>query len=132
MLDKRQTDLDKEVDLVKTRVSEIKAIREQAEKIQTDRIVALEKAAKLSQEDAKAEIIKLVEKQAEEDILVRMNKLESQGEEALEQKARDILAISIQRLASSVASDVMSTSVPALRFSPFHNYHGICLPKLRF
>ena len=112
MLDKRQTDLDKEVDLVKTRVSEIKAIREQAEKIQTDRIVALEKAAKLSQEDAKAEIIKLVEKQAEEDILVRMNKLESQGEEALEQKAKDILAISIQRLASSVASDVMSTSVP--------------------
>ncbi len=112
MLDKRQTDLDKEVDLVKTRVAEIKAIREQAEKIQADRTAALEKAANMSIVDAKAEIIKLVEKQAEEDILVRMNKLESQGEEALEQKARDILAISIQRLASSVASDVMSTSVP--------------------
>ncbi len=112
MLDKRQIDLDKEVDLVKTRVSEIKAIREQAEKIQADRTHALEKAAKMSVEDAKVEIIKLVEKQAEEDILVRMNKLEAQGEEALEQKAKDILAISIQRLASSVASDVMSTSVP--------------------
>jgi len=112
MLDKRQIDLDKEVDLVKTRVAEIKAIREQAEKIQADRTEALEKAAKMSVEDAKAEIIKLVEKQAEEDILVRMNKLEAQGEEALEQKAKDILAISIQRLASSVASDVMSTSVP--------------------
>ena len=112
LLDKRQTDLDKEVELVKTRVAEIRAIREQAEKIQAERTVALEKVAKLSQTEAKEEIIKLVEKQAEEDILVRMNKLESQGEEALENKAKDILAMSIQRLASSVASDVMATSVP--------------------
>ena len=112
LLDKRQTDLDKEVELVKTRVAEIRAIREQAEKIQADRTVALEKVAKLTQEEAKSEIIKLVEKQAEEDILVRMNKLDAQGEEALENKARDILAMSIQRLASSVASDVMATSVP--------------------
>ena len=112
LLDKRQTDLDKEVELVKTRVAEIKSIREQAEKIQSDRILALEKVARLSQAEAKDEIIKLVEKQAEEDILVRMNKLDAQGEEALENKAKDILAMSIQRLASSVASDVMATSVP--------------------
>jgi ribonuclease Y len=111
-LDKRQTDLDKEVELVKTRVSEIKAIREQSEKILGDRTVSLERVAKLTQEEAKGEIIKLVEKQSEEDILIRMNKLDAQGEEALEGKARDILAMSIQRLASSVASDVMSTSVP--------------------
>ncbi|MDD5165669.1 MAG: ribonuclease Y [Candidatus Pacebacteria bacterium] len=111
-LDKRQTDLDKEVELVKTRVTEIKAIREQAEKIHGERISALEKVARMTAEEAKTEIIKTVEKQAEEDILVRMNKLESQGEEMLEQKAKDILAISIQRLASSVASDIMSTSVP--------------------
>ncbi len=111
-LDKRQTDLDKEVELVKTRVAEIKAIREQAEKILGERTVELEKVAKLTREEAKDEIIKLVEKQSEEDILIRMNKLDAQGEETLEGKARDILAMSIQRLASSVASDVMSTSVP--------------------
>ena len=111
-LDKRQVDLDKEVELVKTRVAEIKAIREQADKIHDERTHALEKVAKLSVDEAKEEIIKVVEKQAEEDILIRMNKLETQGEEMLEQKAKDILAISIQRLASSVASDIMSTSVP--------------------
>src|SRR6185369_12534813 len=33
-------------------------------------------------------------------------------EEMLEQKAKNILAISIQRLATSVASDVMSTILP--------------------
>jgi ribonuclease Y len=40
-----------------------------------------------------------------------MSKLESQGEEMLDRKARDILAVSIQRLASSVSQDVMSTVV---------------------
>ena len=111
-LDKRQTDLDKEVELVKTRVAEIKAIREQADRLEGDRKLALEKVAKLTAEEAKQEIVKLVEKQSEEDILVRMNKLDSQGEEMLDRKARDILAVSIQRLASSVASDLMSTAVP--------------------
>ena len=112
VLDKRQTDLDKEVDLVKQRVAEIKAIREQADKLEQDRNQALEKVARLTTEQAKDEIIKSAEKNFEEDIMVRMNKLDTQGEELLENKARDILAVSIQRLASSVASDVMSTVMP--------------------
>ncbi len=112
LLDKRQGDIDKEVELVKTRVAEIKAIRDQADKLEEERKQSLEKVAKLTAEEAKKEIISLVEKQSEEDILVRMNKLDTQGEEMLDRKARDILAVSIQRLASSVASDVMSTVVP--------------------
>ncbi len=111
LLDKRQIDIDKEVELIKQRVAEIKAIREKADKLEDDRQTALEKIAKLTAEEAKEQLIKLAEKQSEEDILVRMRKLESQGEEMLELKAKDILAMSIQRLASSVASDVMSTSV---------------------
>jgi len=111
ILDKRQTDLDKEVELIKKRAEEIKVIREKADKLELDRLAALEKAANLSAEDAKNEIVKALEKQNEEDFLVRLNKLENQGEEMLDQKAKDILAVSIQRLASSVASDFMSSTV---------------------
>ncbi|MEI8327840.1 MAG: ribonuclease Y [Candidatus Taylorbacteria bacterium] len=111
LLDKRQSDIDKEVEMIKTRVAEIKAIREKADKLEEDRKHELEKIAKLSSSEAKDQLIKLVEKQSEEDILIRMNKLDTRGEEMFEQKARDILAISIQRLASSVAQDVMSTIV---------------------
>ncbi len=111
LLDKRQSDIDKEVDLIKQKVAEIKTIREQADKLEDDRKAALEKIAGLTANDAKEQLMKVVEKQYEEDILVRMNKLDNQGEEMLASKARDILAISIQRLASSVAQDVMSTSV---------------------
>lgn len=111
LLDKRQADIDKEVELIKEKANEIRAIREKADKLEIDRLAALEKAAKLSAEDARNEIIKMLEKKNEEDFMVRMKKLESQGEDMLEQRARDILAVSIQRLASSVASDFMSSMV---------------------
>jgi ribonuclease Y len=111
LLDKRQTDLDKEVELIKKRADEIRAIKEKADKLEHDRLAALEKAASLSAEDAKAEIIKVLEKQNEQDFMARIKKLENQGEDMLADKARDILAISIQRLASSVASDFMSSTV---------------------
>ncbi|MFA6315126.1 MAG: ribonuclease Y [Candidatus Paceibacterota bacterium] len=111
LMDRRQADLDREVELIKTRVAEIKTIREKADKLEEDRKKELEKISKLSAEEAKDQLMKSIEKQSEEDFLVRMNKLETQGEEILEKKAMDILAISIQRLASSVAQDVMSTIV---------------------
>jgi GTP-binding protein EngB required for normal cell division len=57
MLDKRQTDLDKEVEFIKKRADEIRAIKEKADKLEEDRLKALEKVANLSAEDAKKEII---------------------------------------------------------------------------
>ncbi|MEN9912635.1 MAG: hypothetical protein RLY66_43 [Candidatus Parcubacteria bacterium] len=111
LLDKRQTDIDKEVEMIKVRVAEIKAIREKADKLELDRLAALEKISQLSAAEAKDQIFKIVEKQSAEDLLVRMNKLDVQGEEMLDKKAKDILAVSIQRLASSVSQDALSTMV---------------------
>src|ERR1035437_1760741 len=94
LIDKRQSDLDKEVELIKMRVAEIKAIREKADKLEEDRKKELEKISKLSAEEAKDQLVKLIEKQSEEDFLVLMNKLENHGEEMLQRKAQDILAMS--------------------------------------
>jgi ribonuclease Y len=111
LLDKRQIDIDREVDSIKEKIAEIKAIREKADRLESDRLEALEKVAKLTTDEAKKELMDIIEKNASEDLLVRMNKLENQGEDLLENKAKSILATSIQRLASSVASDVMSTII---------------------
>lgn len=111
LLDKRQEDIDKEVEIIKTRVEEIKKIRERADKMEAEKAETLQKVARLSLEDAKQELLKTVEKNSEQDLMVRIQKLEQSGEDILEEKAKSILAASIQRLANSVASDVMSTSV---------------------
>ncbi len=111
LLDKRQADIDKEVEIIKQRVIEIKTIRERAEKLEEEKTKELERISRMSIEDARQELIKTVEKNHEQDILVKITKLEQSGEETLERKAQEILSTSIQRLANSVASDVMSTSV---------------------
>ena len=111
LLDKRQTDIDKEVEIIKERISEIRIIRDRTEKIEQEKKEALQKTARLTEEEARTELLKTIEKNAEADLLVRIQKLETSGQETLENKAKDILAMSIQRLASSVAADVMSTNV---------------------
>ena len=110
-LDHRQVDIDKEVENIKLKIVEVRAIREKTESLLHKREVELEKISELSKTDAKAELLKIVEKNYEEDLLVRMQKLETQNKEKLDRKARDILTTSIQRLATSVSSDIMTTIV---------------------
>ena len=111
LLDTRQLDIDKEVEHVKERVAEIKAIREKAEALELQKKTELEKVSRLSEDDARNELMKIIEKQSEEDLLVRMQKLEQTNTEKLDRRAQEILTTSIQRFANSVTSDVMSTTV---------------------
>ncbi len=111
LLDARQVEIDKEVENVKLKVEEIKKIKERAETLELEKKTALEKIANLSREDAKELLVKEMERDAEEDLLVRMQKLEQSSEEKLERRAKDILATTIQRLASSTAAEIMTTNV---------------------
>lgn len=111
LLDHRQTDIDREVEEIKKRIEEIKAIREKAEKLELQKHEDLHKIAKLSEESAREEIFKIVEKQSEEDIVARMQKLEMNGVEKLEDRAKSIVATAIQRLSNSVSSDMLTTHV---------------------
>ncbi|MEX2010383.1 MAG: ribonuclease Y [Parcubacteria group bacterium] len=112
LLDKRQGDLDKEAEYIKVKAGEIRIIKDKAEEILEARNTELAKVAGLSNEEAKEELISIVEVNAEEDLLIRMQKLENQAEERLAERAREILTLAIQRLATSVSGEIMATSVP--------------------
>ena len=111
LLDKRQLDMENQVEKVKEKIEEIKEIREKAEELEQNKRVELENVAKLSSKDAKEELFKTIERQSEEDLLVRMQKMEDSGAEKLEIKAREILTSAIHRLGNSVSSDTMATTV---------------------
>jgi len=110
-LDARQVEVDKEVESIKTKVEEIKKIQEKVLKIEEEKVHELERTAKLTEEEAKNELLRDVEKKYEEDIMVKIQKLENNSEEKLDRRAKEILATSIQRLASSTASELMTTVV---------------------
>jgi ribonucrease Y len=111
LLDKRQSDIDEEVDEVKQKIDEVKKIRESTEALNAERQEQLEKIAKLSSEDARKELLGAVEKEVEEDLMVRMQKLESASTEKLDRKAKDILTSAIHRFGNSVTADVMTSTI---------------------
>ena len=110
-LDARQVEIDKEVENIKLKVEEVKKVQEKVLKIEEEKRTELERVAKLTEGEAKDELLRDIEKKYEEDILIRIQKLENSNQEKLELRAKDILATSIQRLASSTASELMTTVV---------------------
>lgn len=112
LLDTRQTEITKEADYVKDKVAEVKHLRERADELIQKRTQELSRLAGLSLEDARQELFRNVERASEEDILVRMQKLEAEAEDRLSGKAKEILATAIQRLANSMPGDMLSMNVP--------------------
>ncbi len=110
-LDTRQIDIDKEVEHIKEKIAEVKTIKERADALSLERESALQKVAHMNKEDAKAELIRVIEKESEEDTLAKMQKFEMVANEKIEEKAKQILATTIQRLASAVPSEIMTTTV---------------------
>lgn len=111
LLDARQTEIDKEVEKIKTKVEEVKKIKERVDGMEEEKLKELEKIARLSREEARDVLFEDIEKRYEEDLIVRMQKMETLNAEKLDRRAKDIMASSINRLASSTASEMLTTSV---------------------
>jgi len=111
LLDARQVEIDKESEIQKGKIEEIKKIKERADTLLEEREKALEKTAGLTAEDAKTELLRQMEAENEEDLMVRMQKMEQSSQERFERRAKEILTTAIQRLASSTAAEIMTTSV---------------------
>lgn len=111
LLDKRQIDIDEEVENLKQKASDIKLIKERAETLVKNREKELEKVASLSEEEAREELLRAIERDAEEDLAVRMQKLEAFGKEELDKRAQEIITTAIHRYGNSVAQDIMSTNI---------------------
>ena len=76
-----------------------------------ERQTRLSKVGGLSLVEARKEILRTTEKESEEDILIRMQKLETEGQERLEGRAKEILSTAIQRLAVSTTGEMMATTI---------------------
>jgi len=111
LLDQRQIDLDKEDESIKQAQVKIKADQESLEKLKEKEMTVLEQVSSLSAQEAKEKLLDRVSQTAEQDLLVRMQKLETAGSEKMAERAREILTTAIHRMGNSVQGDVMSTVV---------------------
>lgn len=110
-LDKKQRELDVEIETVKGKIEEVRGIKERADALLAERTTELARVAGLTKESAKEQLYQELEREAGEDLMTRVVKLEREGAEKLERRAKEILTTAIHRLGNSVASDTMATAV---------------------
>lgn len=111
LLDKRQLDIDQGIDETRRKLTEIKNLKDKLLEDGAKKLKELERVAKLTETEARDELLSLIGKNYEEDLLVRLHKLESTGQEKLEGRARELLTTVIQRLANTALPEVTSSVV---------------------
>jgi ribonuclease Y len=117
-LDKKEDELESREEAVKlekeklySAAEEIKEIKERVSQKEKNIDKELEKVAGLTEEEARNILIKRIEKNNEEDLKSRILKLSRDGEQKLEEKAKEILITSIHRMANSNITEFMSSSI---------------------
>ena len=101
---------DKEKDL-QDKAEKLKVIKENLEQLRLEAEGKLEKVSNLSREDAKKELLALVEISNEKEILERMRKLEEGNQDKLQNRAKDIVALAIQKCAVPQTQELTTTTV---------------------
>ena len=103
-LDEDKEKIEKEKEKIEKAKEKIKALYEEARK-------KLEEVAGLSLEEAKQELFKKIEQEQEREILDRIRKLEKQGAEQIEKKAKQLITEVVERCSSSHVADITTSSV---------------------
>jgi ribonuclease Y len=88
-----------------TRDEEIARRRESLADLEAERREVLERAAGLSAADAKTELVKSIEQSAKRDAAVLIRTIESEAKEQADERARKIVTLAIQRVASEQTTE---------------------------
>jgi ribonucrease Y len=111
IVDQKLSSFERNQKELEAKVERLRAVKESLEKLRQEAIANLEKVAKLSKEEAKKELISNLEKEYQQEILEKLRKLEREGWEKYEQKAKEILTSAIQKMALSQAQEITTTSL---------------------
>ncbi len=93
------------------KVNEVQEIKEKIKKIKEEQEEKLAEVSGLSQEEAKKILLEKIETNSAEDLKARISKLENYAEDALGEKAKDIMALAMQRMVSNYTVELTTTTV---------------------
>ena len=118
-LAKRREELDQKLERVdqrerksNQRQSQLDKLQNDVEKMRSTIVAELERVAALSQADAKKELLVTVEAEARGDMARVIRQVEAETKEEADQKAREIVTLAVQRVATEQAAEVAVSVVP--------------------
>ena len=111
-LDKKTESFErKEEDLAK-KLQKVAETQAEADKIKQQQMETLEKISELTQDQAKAYLLKTVEEDVRHEAAMKIKEIEQQLKDEADDKAREILSIAIQRCAADHAAEATVSVVP--------------------
>ncbi len=111
IFDQKLLDLENKQQKLLDKAKEVEELKEKINKIREEQLQKLEKIAKMTQDQAKNVLLENTEKMVKEDVLGRLKKLQEEGQEELDKKAREILSLAIQRCSIPQAQEITTTTV---------------------
>ncbi|AUG79920.1 ribonuclease Y [Kitasatospora sp. MMS16-BH015] len=116
-LDRREQRLTEELDRVRARETELAGRAEELDRLRADareltdrRRRELERAAGLTEGQARAEVVRAAETEARREAAVTVREIERQARDQGEQRAREIIAGAVQRLAAEQTTETVVTT----------------------
>jgi len=111
-LDDRFEQLDKRERQLSQRQSTLDKRYNKLEELENQRLVELERVANMSQDEAREVLLKTVEQDARQDMARVIREVEAETREDAERRARKIVTLAVQRIASDQVSEVSVSTVP--------------------
>ena len=112
VLDRRISILERKEEEVRRKIQELREVKNALENLKKETEDRLERISGFSKIEAKKELFREIEQNSQKEILERVKKLEGQGIELFEKRAKEILAQAIQKYALSQAQEITTTVVP--------------------
>ncbi|MDI6602947.1 MAG: ribonuclease Y [Patescibacteria group bacterium] len=110
ILDQKISDFEFKQKEFQRKVEKLRQIKENLEDLKIKALENLERISGLTSEEAKKELLENVEKEYQKEILEKIKKLEKEGKEKFEKRAKEILATAIQKCAISQAQEITTTT----------------------
>ena len=107
----RISDFEAREEDLRGKAERLQAIGKNLEKAQEEVSKKLEEVAQLSRQEAREELFSRAEKEYEQDLRGRIRKLEAEGQERFDRRAKEIVAYAVQKTAVSQAQEITTTTV---------------------
>ena len=111
LFDQKLLDLESQKQDLLEKVEKVKRLKEEVTKVREEQVLKLQEVASLTKEEAKQALFENLEREMADELAHRVRKLQTETQTELENRAKQMLALVIQRGAVSHASESTTTSV---------------------
>lgn len=111
MFDQKLLELETKQQRLQDKAKEIEQIKDEIRSIKAEQLKQLEHVAGMAKDEALQLLEKKVEEESKMVLLGRLKKLQEQGSEELERRAKDLMTIVIQRCSTTHAAETTTTVV---------------------